>query len=74
MKPSETKRPEASKVNDLVAMVKELHESNTMDYILVPGREFGSFPDFRDIYSRVKINDFHKWLSKQKEHLSYDMV
>lgn len=72
MKPSGTKRPEVSKINDLVSMVKEIQESDIMDY--VPGREFCSFPGFRDIYSRVKTDVFHKWLSKQKERLSYEIV
>ncbi|XP_033724871.1 uncharacterized protein LOC117314858 [Pecten maximus] len=72
MKVSGSKRPEVSKLNDIVAMVKELQSANVMDNI--NGREYNAFPKFADIYSCVRINELHDWISKGKERLSYEIV
>lgn len=67
-----TRRPEPSKVNDITAMVKELQFAEIFDYI--PGREFSKFPGFSEVFSRVKVTDLHKWLTDNKERLSYETL
>lgn len=67
-----TRRPEPSKVNDITAMVKELQSAEIFDYI--PGREFSTFPGFSDVFSLVKVTDLHKWLTDNKERLSYETL
>jgi NADH dehydrogenase/NADH:ubiquinone oxidoreductase subunit G len=66
------KRPVPSKLNDIVAMVNELQSANI--YEQIPGREFSQFPGFQDIYSRVKVNELHKWLSSNKQQLSFECI
>lgn len=66
------RRPAPSKLNDILAMVNELMSANIFGNI--PGREFSSFPGFKDVYSRVKVTDLHKWLSDHKQRLSYECI
>jgi hypothetical protein len=72
MKKSGTSRACASVEKDVTAMMTELCAANVFDY--VPGRKYDNFKNFNDLFSRVNIPDFHKWLSKQKERLSYETV
>lgn len=69
---SGTKRPEVSKVNDVLSMVNELKEAHIFDF--TPGRQYNAFPGFLDVFSRVKIADLHKWISDNKERLSYEII
>lgn len=69
-KASGTKRPEPS--NDVLAMVPELQSGKIFDYI--PGREFVAFPGFIDIFARVNVMALHKWITDNKERLSYETI
>ena len=71
-KQSGQRRKTPSKHNDIVAMVKELTSSNVYDNI--PGREFAQFAVFRDVFSRVKVTELHKWISDNKERLSFESI
>lgn len=66
------KRPEPSKLKDIVSMVAELQAAQIFDY--VPGREYSKFPKFLDIFSRIKVADLHKWITDNKERLSYETI
>jgi len=67
-----TKRPEATKVKDVVAMVNELQAARVFDYI--PGREYGEFSGFVDVFSRLKVTELHKWITDNKERLAYEEI
>lgn len=53
-------------------MMNELSAANVFDYI--PGRKYDNFKTFCDMFSRINVVDLHKWLSKQKERLSYETI
>ncbi|XP_033745062.1 uncharacterized protein LOC117330719 [Pecten maximus] len=69
-KKSGTKRPVVSKAGDVSLIVEKLIKAGIMENI--PGREFHSFRGFKDIYSRVKVQDFHTWVTRAKERLSVE--
>ena len=71
-KQSGQRRQTPSKHNDIVAMVKELTSANIYDNI--PGREFAQFAGFKDVFSRVKVTELHKWISDNKERLSFESI
>ncbi|CAG2196798.1 unnamed protein product [Mytilus edulis] len=66
------RRPEPSKLNDITAMVSELQSARVFDFI--PGREYTKFPLFSDIFSRLKVPELHKWITDNKERLSYETI
>lgn len=66
-----TRRPAASKLADVVAMVTEINKAELFENI--PGREFNSFKGFSEIFSRVKVVELHKWLSENRKRLSLEM-
>ena len=53
-------------------MVKELTSANVYDNI--PGREFAKFAGFKVVFSRVKVTELHKWISDNKEWLSFESI
>ena len=63
------KRPEPSKLKDIVSMVAELQAAQIFDY--VPGREY-RIVNFQN--SRIKVADLHKWITDNKERLSYETI
>lgn len=67
-----TRRPAVNKRNDIVAMVSELKSVNVFDNI--PGREYNSFKLFKDVFSRVKPVELHKWLNENRERLSFEAL
>lgn len=67
-----TNRPQTSVVNDIVIMVNELKAENVFGF--VPGRRYENFRTFSDLFSRIKLMELHKWLTKQKERLYYETV
>ncbi|XP_056006637.1 uncharacterized protein LOC125680237 [Ostrea edulis] len=72
MKKSGTTRSSTSMDKDIVLMVTELSAASVFDYI--PGRKYDNFKNFNDLFSRINIPELHKWLSKQKERLSYEAI
>lgn len=71
-KQSGQRRATPSKHNDIVVMVKELTSANGYDNI--SGREFAQFAVFKDVFSRVKVTELHKWISDNKERLSFESI
>ncbi|XP_021373030.1 uncharacterized protein LOC110463019 isoform X2 [Mizuhopecten yessoensis] len=66
-KVSGTKRPAVSKAGDISLMVEKIVKAGIMEKI--PGREFNSFCGFKDVYARVKVQEFYTWLTQAKERL-----
>ncbi|XP_069136222.1 uncharacterized protein [Argopecten irradians] len=69
-KKSGRKRPKVSKAGDVFLMADKLIKAGIMENI--PGCEFNTYRGFKDIYARVKINDFHSWVTQAKERLSME--
>lgn len=69
-KQSGKKRPPVSKLVDISAMASEL--VSIFDF--VPGREHPSFTGFKDVFLNIKVDELHKWLTMNKERLSYETV
>ena len=72
MKKTGTSRTSTSVTNDIILMVNELSAGGVFDY--VPGRRYENFRTFNDLFSKVNLMSLHKWLTKQKERLSYETV
>lgn len=72
MKPKGTTRAETSKKADVELIIDQLKMAEVFDN--VPGRQFHAFPNFQDLFSRVKVFELHKWIQSQKERLSYEIV
>lgn len=72
MKPKGTTRAETSKKADVELIIDQLKMAEVFDN--VPGRQFHAFPNFQDLFSRVKVFELHKWIQIQKERLSYEIV
>ncbi|CAG2189193.1 unnamed protein product [Mytilus edulis] len=66
------RRPEPSKLNDSIAMVSEPQSARVFAFI--PGREYTKFQAFSDIFSRLKVPGLHKWITDNKERLSYETI
>jgi hypothetical protein len=71
MKKSGHTKPAVDKRKDLELMIVELRANDIFSNI--PGREFNSFRQFKDIFSRVKISDLYKWITAQKDRTSYEL-
>ena len=67
-----TRRPAVCKTNDIIIMEKVLREARIFDFI--PGREYNAFPGFKDPFSHIKVGELHKWLTDNKERLSYEII
>lgn len=63
-------KPTLSKLVDISAMASEL--VSIFDF--VPGREHPSFTGFKDVFLNIKVDELHKWLTMNKERLSYETV
>ncbi|XP_033734347.1 LOW QUALITY PROTEIN: uncharacterized protein LOC117323316 [Pecten maximus] len=72
MKPKGTSRTATSMRTDINLITNELVAENVFDYI--PGRQFENFKNFTDLFAKVKIMELHKWITKQKERLSYETI
>lgn len=72
MKPKGTTRTETSKKADVELIIEQLKMAEVFDN--VPGRQFHPFPNFQDLFSRVKVVELHKRIQSQKETLSYEIV
>jgi hypothetical protein len=71
-KPKGTSRSETSKSVDIELMIGELKKAEIFEFL--PGRQFNAFPSIQDLFAKVKVVDFHKWIQSQKESLSYELV
>ena len=72
LKKQGTSRSNATVKGDIDIMMKELLDENVFDY--VPGRAYDKFENFNDLFSKVKVMKLHKWLTDQKERLSYETI
>lgn len=72
MKPKGTTRAETSKKADVELIIDQLKMAEVFDN--VPGRQFHAFPNFQDLFLRVKVFELHKWIQSRKERLSYEIV
>ena len=66
------KRPVANKLKDVTSMALELTSAKVFDY--VPGREYNSFKSFSDVFSCIKVTELHKWITENRDRLSYEAV
>lgn len=57
--------------SELNHLMTELLNGEVFD--VIQGREFHAFRGFSDIFSRVKAEELHKWISDQKFRASYEM-
>lgn len=64
-------KPAVNKDTELETLITELKNGKIFHYI--PGREFHAFKRYEDIFSRVKMENLHKWISDQKVRSSYEM-
>lgn len=71
-KQSGTKRSTPSKHNDITAIISELNSAKVFDYI--PGREYTQFPKFSEVFSCIQVDKLYKWITENKERLSYESV
>ncbi|XP_069105154.1 uncharacterized protein [Argopecten irradians] len=71
-KPKGTSRTATSVTSDINVISNELLTEEVFDYI--PGRQFENFKNFKDLFAKVKIMELHKWITKQKERLSYATI
>lgn len=69
-KKSGKRRPEASKLSDISSMVSQLEQ--IVDNI--HGRQYESFSRFKDVFSKVNVTELYKWISKNKERLSFELL
>lgn len=60
MKPKGTTRAETSKKADVELIIDQLKMAEVFDN--VPGRQFHAFPNFQDLFLRVKVFELHKWI------------
>ena len=66
------RRTHATQNVDIPLMITELRNAQVFDS--VPGRQYENFRNFRNLFSRVKVTELHKWLTHQKERLSYETI
>lgn len=64
-------KPTVNRDSELNLLMTELLDGEVFD--VIQGREFHAFRGFSDIFSRVKAEELHKWISDQKFRASYEM-
>jgi hypothetical protein len=72
MKPTGSTRPDVQKPCDIRLMIEELNKGEVFEF--VPGRKYTNFPAFKDLFSRIKLTELHKWITDQKQRMSYEIV
>lgn len=53
-------------------MVNELTKGSIFSYN--PGREFELFKHYQNASERVNLPKLHTWVTKQKEHTSFELI
>lgn len=53
-------------------MVNEITKGSIFSYI--SGGEFESFKNYQDASERVNLPKLHTWVTKQKEHTSFELI
>lgn len=71
-KPKEKRRTKTNKSPDIEVMVNELTKGSIFSYI--PVREFESFKNYQKASERVNLPKLHTWVTKQKEHTSFELI
>ncbi|XP_061190924.1 uncharacterized protein LOC133199049 [Saccostrea echinata] len=64
-------RPTVNRDSELHNLITELQHGEVSD--VIQGREFHAFRRFSDLFSKVKAEELHKWISDQKFRASYEM-
>ncbi|KAK3099437.1 hypothetical protein FSP39_004353 [Pinctada imbricata] len=72
MKPKSRHRPKVAKTCDIELMIAELRKADVFSHH--SDRNYAHFSNFQDLFRRVKVNDLHKWISDQKQRLSYELI